>query len=79
LIEGIFAELPLLISDVGGNCEVVDNDPDQLYELNNIEEFINKLIFLKENGDKIIEHNRKLKARFSLKKMVSQYIEQYEK
>ncbi len=77
LIEAVFAELPILTTDVGGNCEIVDNDYNQLFTLDNSEEFIRKLLAIKSNREKISDHNKKLKQRFSLEEMVKSYINIY--
>lgn len=78
LIEAIFAEIPILASDVGGNKEVVSGDHRQLFELNNIDDFLNKLGYLLKQKEKIVEHNAKLKEGFSLQKMSEKYQQLYQ-
>ncbi|MCR4417435.1 MAG: glycosyltransferase [Ignavibacteria bacterium] len=77
LIEAIFAEIPILASDVGGNREIVDNNYDQLYQLDNIEEYISKLIKIKNNKSQYQKYNANLKKRFSLQEMTDKYYHIY--
>ena len=78
LIEALFAELPILASNVGGNTEVVKNHSSQLYELDNIEDYIKKLEMIIQSKEEIVLHNAALKKEFSLEKMVKSYIDLYE-
>lgn len=77
LIEAVFAECPILASDVGGNSEIVGKNSQQLFELDNIEDFIDKLVFIKENREKFITDNLFLKEKFALKIMVDKYQKLY--
>lgn len=78
LIEAIFAEIPILATNVGGNSEVVDYNKDQLYQLDNIDEYISKLINIKNNKSHLQEFNAKLKNKFSLKNMTDKYYQVYQ-
>ncbi|MEG8988774.1 glycosyltransferase [Ignavibacteria bacterium 4148-Me] len=78
LIEAIFAEIPILASDVGGNREIVNDNYDQLYQLDNIEEYISKLIKIKNNKSQYQKYNANMKNRFSLKDMADKYYRVYQ-
>lgn len=78
LIEAIFAEIPILASDVGGNREIVNNNYEQLYQLDNIEEFISKLIKIKNDKPLYQKYNANLKNRFSLEDMTNKYFQVYQ-
>jgi glycosyltransferase involved in cell wall biosynthesis len=77
LIEAIFAGCPILASDVGGNSEIVDKNSPQLFELDNIDDFIGKLIIIKDNRERFINENLQLKEKFALKIMVDKYQKLY--
>jgi glycosyltransferase involved in cell wall biosynthesis len=78
LVETLFAEIPMLVTKVGGNVDIVNNDPRQLYELDNTEEYLEKIIFLKDNPTSVLENNRKMQSIFTLKHMVQNYKELFE-
>jgi glycosyltransferase involved in cell wall biosynthesis len=78
LIEAIFAEIPVLASDVGGNKEIVGNSSEQVYILNDIDDYIKKLLEIKRNRPRFIEFNATLKKDFALEKMVSKYKSLYD-
>lgn len=78
MIEAVFAEIPILASNVGGNIENVGGDIRQVFELNNIDDYINKLIEIIKNKSLFVEHNIKLKKNFALEKMVQEYVNLYE-
>lgn len=78
LIEAVFAEIPILASNVGGNIENIGGDIRQVFELNNIDDYINKLIEIKKNKSQFVEHNIKLKKNFTLEKMVQEYVNLYD-
>lgn len=78
LIEAVFAEVPILASDVGGNIENVGNSIEQVFILNDIKDFINKLTAIKLSSRIIIDANNKLKNYFSLETMTKNYISIYE-
>ncbi len=73
LIEAVFAEIAILATNVGGNPEVVGNDEKQLFNLNDQDDYLNKLLYIKGNRDKIVQHNSKLKSFFTLENMVHNY------
>jgi len=79
IIEALYAGLPILASDIDGNREVLNNDNRQVYEFNNIDDYIKKLIYIKENSKEIIEYNLSLTPRFSLEKMAAEYKALYDK
>ncbi len=76
LIETIFSGIPILASNVGGNSEIVDSE--QLYRLNDIDDYITKLLVIKENPLKYHNRNCNLISRFSLAQMVKDYSKLYE-
>lgn len=78
LIEAVFAEIPILASDVGGNCEAVENDSNQLFNFNDIDDYIKKLINIRNMPNSFIEANKNLKVKFSLEKMAREYKKLYE-
>jgi glycosyltransferase involved in cell wall biosynthesis len=79
LLEALFAGMPILTTDVGGNREIVNNDSRQLYELNNINDFIKKLIFIKDNKEEITRYNLSLKSNFGLNAMTDKYMDIYKR
>jgi len=76
LIEAVFAGIPILASDVGGNSEIVDSH--QLFKLYDINDYLDKLSALYNMSYKINDINNNIENRFSLEKMVSEYKELYE-
>jgi glycosyltransferase involved in cell wall biosynthesis len=78
LIEAIFAEIPILASNVGGNTEIVGSDQNQLYKFDDINEYVEKLINLVNNKEHSLKINCKMKDKFLLSKMVRDYIGLYE-
>ncbi|MGK9477436.1 glycosyltransferase [Melioribacter sp. OK-6-Me] len=79
LLEALFAGLPILTTDVGGNPEIINNDFRQLYKLNNLNEFMEKLLFIKENKEEIIRYNLSLKSKFGLNVMTEKYMNIYKR
>jgi glycosyltransferase involved in cell wall biosynthesis len=77
MIEALYAEVPILASEIDGNKEVLDNDERQFYKLDDPNEYIQKLLAIKKNADTLSAHNSKLKLRFTLEKMSSEYINVY--
>jgi len=69
LIETLFAKVPTLAANVGGNAEILDKE--QLYSLKNKQEFIEKI----KNTSKQTRNYKKEK--FSLKETVKKYTEIY--
>lgn len=78
LIEAIFADVPILATKVGGNVDIVNNDDRQLYSLNNEKEYIQKLDFIRINGNTITQNHALMKKVFSLKNMVNNYKQLFE-
>ncbi len=77
MIEAIFAGIPILASDVGGNVEVVGENSNQLYQLDDISDYLQKLEYIKNNYDSIKISNNKRKELFLLDGMVDSYIKVY--
>lgn len=75
LIEALFANVPILASNVGGNSEIVDSR--QLFQLNDINDYLEKLIEIKEDSSQLLEHNYRVRNHFSLNTMTQKYIELY--
>lgn len=73
LIEALYAEIPILVSNVGGNPDVVGNSSIQLFTLDNFEDYLNKLLAIKNNPNEVIQFNSSIKNRFSLNNMMLQY------
>lgn len=73
LIEAVFAEIPILATDVGGNSEIVGNDSPQLFHFNNSDDFMKKLMEIYNNRSFFVENNRLLKDKFTLEKMTNAY------
>lgn len=78
LIEVLFADIPALVSDVGGNNENFLSD-NELYELDNSDEFLQKFQRLQydEIIEKIKESNRKQADKFLIEKTVDGYEKLY--
>ena len=72
LIETLFAQIPILVSDVGGNKEIVGKD--FVFELNNKTDFLLKFKMILESSQKIPE-----KDEFTLSSMISNYLQLFEK
>lgn len=73
LIEALYAEMPILASNVGGNPDVVGNSQNQLFVLDDFDDYINKLLEIKRNRDEIIKYNASIKHKFSLDSMMNHY------
>ena len=75
-LEAIFAGVPILITDTGGNPEVVGGYEPFLFELNNDEEFIEKATSILKDEDalrKARKVSRKECYNFGISTMVSEY------
>ena len=79
LLESLFADIPILAAKVGGNVEIVNWMEDELFELDNSEECIQKLCAIRSNVEKIVAHNHACKPNFTSDKMVGEYVKVYEK
>ena len=75
LLECLFAEIPMLASNVGGNAEIIE-DKKYLYELDNKVEFLEKLSNIINNLDNF-QINQEQKNKFTLLNMVKKYEEIY--
>ncbi|MEA2065382.1 MAG: glycosyltransferase, partial [Patescibacteria group bacterium] len=70
LIEALFATIPILASDVGGNSEILNNSKYQLYRLNDKNDFLNKFKNIANNKNicgKIANNNKIMSNKFLLK------------
>jgi len=75
-IEAISAGLPVLISRVGGNPELVDGNNAQLFELDSQKEFTDKAMTIirdKKLYQKLALQNKKISQKFLEDFIVSQY------
>jgi len=75
-IEAISTGLPVLISRVGGNPELVDGSSAQLFELDNQKEFTDKAMTIirdKKLYQKLALQNKKISQKFLEDSVVSQY------
>jgi glycosyltransferase involved in cell wall biosynthesis len=82
LIEALMAGVPILTTKVGGNPELLNNSPYQLYELDNEKDFLDKLkrIIDDENlRQRLKEDNKQLASKFNLDKTVNKYLAIYQK
>jgi len=77
LIEAVLAGIPILASDVGGNSEILGVDSNQLFILNDIDDYIEKLLLIKNNSKFYRETNARIKTKFALDKMVKKYFDVY--
>ncbi|MFA5803350.1 MAG: glycosyltransferase [Melioribacteraceae bacterium] len=78
LIEALYAGIPILASNVGGNPDVVGNSQNQLFVLDDFDDYISKLVVIKKNRETIIKFNASIKHRFSLVSMMNHYKHLYE-
>jgi|WetSurMetagenome_2_1015567.scaffolds.fasta_scaffold130760_1 glycosyltransferase involved in cell wall biosynthesis len=80
LIEALFAGLPIIATDVGGNREEVELE-EEIYQLDDEEDFLNKFkdILSPEIRRKIILNNSRQAEKFLLKNTVSGYEKIYGK
>lgn len=65
LIEALFAQIPILASDVGGNKEIIKKE--NTFKLNDKNDFLNKIKIVKTTSQIHLEN-------FQLEKMVSSYL-----
>ena len=80
LIEAMFAGLLILTSDVGGNREVVGSPEEEVYQLDNGEEFLNKFKALQEvdRWPQIAARRTAQAAKFYLKNTADGYEQIYQ-
>ena len=78
LLEALFADLPILASNIGGNGEIVNEYEAELFTLDNEGEFLHRLEHIKNNKQKFVEYNQLRKPVFEIEKMVGGYISVYE-
>ena len=80
LIESLLAGLPILASRVGGIPEMLNSDDRQLFELNNKNDFLKKIIDLSQK-EKVIKNikknNRELAEKYDIKNTVKGYLKIY--
>jgi L-malate glycosyltransferase len=72
LIEALFARIPILASDVGGNREIIGED--FIFALNNKDDFYLKFKTISKSFPKISQ-----KTEFSLSIMISNYLQLFER
>ncbi|MBU0580171.1 MAG: glycosyltransferase, partial [Candidatus Margulisbacteria bacterium] len=80
LIEALFAGVPILTTNVGGNAEIVVHSPQQLYELNDQSSFLEKFKNLVSNSQlcrEIAEQNKISGQQFLLKNTADNYLKIY--
>jgi glycosyltransferase involved in cell wall biosynthesis len=75
LLEALKAEIPILASRVGGNAETLPEE--ELFELNNKEDFIEKFKELLQNRDNVTHKNLQRCEKFDLRNTVSGYLKLY--
>jgi len=73
LIEALYAGIPILASNVGGNPDVVGNNINELFALDDFEEYLSKLVSIKSNREEIIKFNASIKERFTLESFTHHY------
>ncbi len=78
LIEALYAEIPILASNVGGNPDVVGNNQNQLFTLDDFDDYLSKLVDIKSNREEIIKLNASIKHRFSLESFMNHYKDLFE-
>jgi glycosyltransferase involved in cell wall biosynthesis len=73
LIEALYASIPILATNVGGNPEVLGYSDHQLFELNDIDGYLKNLSEIRNNKDVCIKYNQERKKNFSLNEMAVNY------
>jgi glycosyltransferase involved in cell wall biosynthesis len=68
LIEALFAEIPIIASDVGGNKEIIGQE--NVYKLNNERELLEKILHSKPA-------NKSLKENFKIETTINNYLKVY--
>lgn len=80
IIEVLFAGIPMLVSDVGGNKETMKKTEEQIYKLNSEQEFIEKLYIIFKSDilkNELIKDNLNFSSRFTTDEMTSSYFQIY--
>lgn len=80
LIEALFAGLPILASRVGGNPELLDFCEDQLFVLNDQEDFLDKFAKIARDSQlraRLASQNRENANRFLLSRATADYLHVY--
>jgi len=80
LIEALSSGLPILSSDVGGSAEVVNHDAQQLYKLNDGDDFLRKLVNIANDqrlSMSISRKNLEYSKNFSTRKISEEYLKIY--
>lgn len=81
LIEALNSGVPILASAVGGNAELLDDSLEQLFELNNRDDYISKLATIAQNpdlGQKLGENNLISAKKFDIAKTAAEYLKIYQ-
>ena len=73
LIEALYAGIPILASNVGGNPDVVGNNSYELFDLDNFDDYLSKLLIIRGKREEIIHYNVSVKSRFSLESFMNHY------
>ncbi len=73
LIEALYAGIPILASNVGGNPDVVGNNINELFALDDFEDYLSKLVNIKSNRNELIKFNFSIKDRFTLESFTNNY------
>jgi glycosyltransferase involved in cell wall biosynthesis len=80
LIEALFSQTPILASDVGGNSELIP-DEQELFKLNNDDDFINKFKIIIGNykiRELIVRRNNEQNNKFDINITTKKYLEIYQ-
>jgi len=81
LIEALFAGLPILASNVGGNPELLDFSEQQLFHLNDAKDFLTKFDHITRNQStrkKLGGKNKTLASKYHSETMAEEYLNIYQ-